>query len=367
MTETSHPSVSPQSYPCGGCGARVEFAPGTTVLRCPYCGFQQQIQLDDRQVREHPLAELATLPRKPVGAVAEHELVCQQCGARTRTNELSGRCQFCSAPLVVDPAAVGQILPEAVLPFTVDHNGLRGALRGWVSSRWFAPSALKKISEAESTKGTYLPHWTYDTNTTSDYAGARGEYYYETEYYTDSSGNRQTRRVRHTRWYPARGTVNRFFDDVLVPGTGYVPVKRLDDLAPWPLHEAVPYQPQYLAGYYALRYDVEPEAGLEEAKRRMAPVIHDDCRRDIGGDTQRVDRVDTQYADIMFKLMLLPVWVAFYVYGGKRFQVFVNGRTGEVHGERPYSAAKIALAIIAAVVVVAAVVTVVVLTKQPHR
>jgi hypothetical protein len=366
MTETSYPSVSPQSYPCGGCGARVEFAPGTTALRCPYCGFTQRIEAVERQVSEHSFAELAALPRKPVGAVAPHELVCRQCGARTQSNELSGRCQFCAAPLVVDPAAVGQILPEAVLPFAVDHNALRGALRGWVSSRWFAPSALKKISEAESTKGTYLPHWTFDAQTSSRYSGARGEYYYVTEHYTDGDGKQQTRQVRRTRWYPANGVVNRFFDDVLVPGTNHVPVKRLDDLAPWPLPEALPYQPQYLAGYHALRYDIEPEAGLEEAKRRMAPVIQGDCRRDIGGDTQRVERVDTNYAEVMYKLVLLPVWIAFYLYGGKRFQVFVNGRTGEVQGERPYSAVKIALAIALAVLVAGAIITAVVLTRH-HR
>src|SRR5207249_8603261 len=104
------------------------------------------------------------------------------------------------------------------------------------------------------------PHWTYDAGTTTQYFGQRGVYYYVTEFYTDSSGNRQTRRVRRTRWYPASGMVSRFFDDVLVPGTRHVPAKRLDDLAPWPLLDAVPYQPQYLAGYTTLRYDIEPEA-----------------------------------------------------------------------------------------------------------
>ncbi|HKS44704.1 MAG TPA: hypothetical protein VJT49_06230 [Amycolatopsis sp.] len=182
--------------------------------------------------------------------------------------------------------------------------------------------------------------------------------------YTDSNGNRRTRQERRTRWYPASGTVQRFFDDVLVPGTTHVPVKRLDDLAPWP--EAVPYQPQYLAGYHALWYDIEPETGLDEARRRMAPVIQQDCRSDIGGDEQRVERVDTSYAAVTFKLMLLPVWIAFYVYAGKRFPVYVNGRTGEVHGERPYSAAKIALAIIAALLVVAAFVTIVVVSRHHH-
>ena len=49
----------------------------------------------------------------------------------------------------------------------------------------------------------------------------------------------------------------------------------------------------------------------------------------------------------MFKLMLLPVWIAAYLYAGKTYQVFVNARTGEVVGERPYSIAKIAPAVVA--------------------
>ncbi|GAA4544030.1 hypothetical protein [Amycolatopsis samaneae] len=338
--------VAAHTYPCGGCGARVQFAPGTSVLKCPYCGFRQQIAASDRRIREIPFAELAVLPRKPVGSIGAYVLACQRCAARSETNETASLCQFCGAPLVVDATATGQIVPEGVLPFQLDRAHLRQSLGKWTSSRWFAPSALKKVTEAESTKSTYVPHWTYDSQTVSAYSGSRGEYYYVTEYYTDSEGNRKSRRVRRTRWYPASGTVARAFDDVLVAGSLVLPGKRLDDLAPWPLPEAAPYQPQYLAGHFALRYDVEPENGFEEAKRRMAPIIAEDCRRDIGGDVQRVDAVDTRHNAVTFKLMLLPVWIATYVYAGKNWQVLVNGRTGEVHGERPYSKVKIAIAVV---------------------
>ena len=85
----------------------------------------------------------------------------------------------------------------------------------------------------------------------------------------------------------------------------------------------------------------------------MAPVIEQDCRADIGGDEQRVDHVDTAYHDMTFKLMLLPVWIACYLYAGKTYNILVNGRTGEVAGERPYSAVKIAAAAIGGVVLVA--------------
>ena len=88
----------------------------------------------------------------------------------------------------------------------------------------------------------------------------------------------------------------------------------------------------------------------------MAPVIEGDCRSDIGGDEQRVSAVDTTYSDVSYKLILLPVWIAAYLHAGRSYQVLVNARTGEVIGERPYSAAKIAAAVFAALVLVAMVV-----------
>lgn len=346
-------------YPCAACGARVEFAPGTTTLRCPYCGHEQQVAEADRRVREHSYAELATLPRKPVATIGAHVFACRQCGARTESDALSDRCQFCAAPLVADATASGQIAPEAVLPFQIDREGVRTALRRWVSSRWFAPSSLKKVRETESVQGTYLPHWTYDSRTISDYRGQRGEHYWVTETYTvqvDGRPQTRTRQVRKTRWYPASGTVRRDFDDVLVPATTHLSEAELDKLAPWPLPEAVPYRPDFLAGHQALRYDTEPEAGLAEARTRMAPVIRNDCRRDIGGDEQRVHSVDTRYFDITYKLILLPVWIACYLHGGRAWQVLVNGRTAEVIGQRPYSVVKIVAAVLAAVAVLAAIV-----------
>ncbi len=350
-------------YPCEGCGARVEYAPGTTVLRCPYCGHEQQLAAPARAVREHDVAELATLPRKPVGTLAAHTFTCQKCGARTQSDAIADRCQFCGAPVVADVEAGEQIAPEAVLPFAVDRPRMRDALGAWARSRWFAPSTLKKVTEAESVKGTYLPHWTFDAKTVSDYLGQRGEHYYETETYTEN-GETRTREVQRTRWYPASGTVARDFDDLLVPATERVTRKHLEKLDPWPLAEAVPYQPDYLAGYQALRYDTEPETGLDVAKQRMAKVIVSDCKADIGGDEQIVSSVDTVYSDLTYKLMLLPVWIACYLHAGKTFTVLVNGRTAEVIGQRPYSAVKIVLTVLLALIVVAAVVTVVVLARH---
>ena len=53
-----------------------------------------------------------------------------------------------------------------------------------------------------------------------------------------------------------------------------------------------------------------------------------------------------------FRHLLLPVWIGAYRFQGKVFQVVVNARSGEVQGERPYSAAKITLLILVVVIVI---------------
>ena len=69
--------------------------------------------------------------------------------------------------------------------------------------------------------------------------------------------------------------------------------------------------------------------------------------------------VSTQYNQRTFKHILLPVWMLGYRYQGKVYQVMINGDTGKVLGERPFSTWKVALA-----VTLAAITTLLVLYAQ---
>jgi len=191
-------------------------------------------------------------------------------------------------------------------------------------------------------------------DTKSSYTGSRGTHYYQTKTVV-RDGKRQQVRVRKTRWRSASGRVARFFDDVLVLGSKSLPKKYTDALEPWDLSEMEPYQPQYLAGFRAEGYQVELEDAFVEARAYMDRVIHRDAKFDIGGDEQRVNSVDTQIGTLTFKHVLLPIWMAAYKYRGKTYRFVVNGRTGRVQGERPYSTIKIAIAVILGLIVAAAV------------
>ena len=71
---------------------------------------------------------------------------------------------------------------------------------------------------------------------------------------------------------------------------------------------------------------------------------------DIGGDRQRVQNIQTSYNSRTFRHVLLPVWISAYQYGGKTYRFLVNGQTGLVKGERPWSVVKIVAAVIAGLV-----------------
>ena len=342
-------------FPCPACGADLVFEPGDGFLSCPYCGHKEAIPESTEQVEEQSFEHHLQIRPDQLAKLAPNalEVQCQSCGAKSifTPPEVAGRCEFCGVQIVAQPKSADPILtPSGLLPFHITQQQASSSLRHWLSTRWFAPNGLKHFAQSEAIHGVYLPFWTYDTNTTTDYTGQRGEHYYETETYytTDSKGNqeRRTRQVRHTRWYPASGTVTAGFNDVLIPATLSFPPNRLAGLDPWDLGQLRPYEPAFLSGFKAQRYQVDLAAGFARAKEVIAPVIEDNVRNDIGGDEQSIESVSTSYYDVTFKHLLLPVYAGAYRYNGKLFQILVNGRTGEIQGDRPYSFWKIALLVV---------------------
>jgi hypothetical protein len=101
-------------------------------------------------------------------------------------------------------------------------------------------------------------------------------------------------------------------------------------------------------------YQVELGQGFDYAKQRMAQVIRRDVMRDIGGDLQRIQQVNTHYSQIHFKHILLPIWVSAFRFKDKAYRFVINGRSGEVQGERPYSFWKIVAILLIGMIIIGA-------------
>jgi len=103
-----------------------------------------------------------------------------------------------------------------------------------------------------------------------------------------------------------------------------------------------------LSGFLTERHRVGLQSGYRAAKKEMSRQIAQAVRRDIGGDERKVHSSQTQHHNVRFKMLLLPLWISSFRYKNKVYRFIVNARTGEAAGERPYSVAKISLAVMAA-------------------
>jgi len=353
------PVAQNKQFPCKQCGAQLDFAPGTTSLQCPYCGSQTPIPQSEEQIAEFDYREYLAKAETSHESQEDQRIKCEKCGAETTKppDVTADLCPFCGANLVFMAGSARLLKPKAILPFQFTRQQAFAAFRRWISGLWFAPTELKQFAQSEGKlAGIYVPYWTYDSDTTSFYRGARGDDYFETESYTATVNGRsvlRTRQVRRTRWRSASGTVWNRFDDVLVLASNSLPRHYADRLEPWDLANLQPYADEFLSGFRAESYQLDLAQGFDRAREIMDNGIRASIRHDIGGDHQRIDSVKTSYEKITFKHILLPVWLSAYRYRDRVYRILINARTGEVQGERPFSAWKIAGAVVAALAIIA--------------
>lgn len=348
------------TFSCTACGGGLAFSPLNRTLVCPQCGREEPISGDDTPPGERDLHAVLAAGASPHGpSPAERpapeglgqELVCPNCHGRVGfVGTLTAtRCPFCAAPVQrSDIAAAPDRLPvDGIVPFGIDQNVAQDGVDQWIAGRWFAPNGFKKYSRTGSFAGVYLPFFTFDADTVTDYTGQRGDNYTVT---VGSGKNRRTE--TRIRWRHASGTVGVGFDDVAIGAENSLEPDRMRNLEPWPTGQAVTFRPEYVAGKLARSYDRDLATCHVDAQARMTEDIERTVRSDIGGDHQRIHRMDTSWSAQTYRHLLLPLFLLVVMFKSEPYRVYVNGVTGEVHGKRPYSWIKITLAVLAALAVI---------------
>ncbi len=344
---------------CVNCGAELNYAPGTTELKCDYCGHSEEILPTDDGFEELELKKYLV----EMGSLSHSEQItmlhCKNCGANQHIEEYykSLHCVYCTMPLIIEDAYKEDwILPGAVLPFQIDQQKAHAIFQKWVKKLWWAPNNLQRAAlDPQNTKGLYAPYWTFDAQLSADYIGQRGDYYYVSVPYSTTVNGKsvmKTRQERRTRWTPAGGFIQGFVDDTLIKASkqrsGVIPRA----VAHWNLERLQPFDTSFLAGFVTEKYTIPLKDGHIAANKEANNIATRWACRDIGGDTQRVSSIDMTLTDETFKHILLPVYVSAYRFKEKRYNFFVNGQTGAVSGQRPYSFWKIFLFILAIVAII---------------
>jgi ribosomal protein S27E len=348
-----------ERFKCESCGAEQHYDASIKKLKCDFCGATRDVPKGAGAVVERDL--FAGLEQLPTGLGVETNKAakCKECGATVHFDsaKTATTCAFCgSSSILVQDENRKLLRPESLVPFGIDKKNANENFSRWLKGLWFRPNDLKHLAKVQEVAGVYVPFWTYDAHVESSWTADAGYYYYVTEEYeVEEDGNTvtKTREVRHTRWESAWGQRSDDYDDVLVCASVGLPTDLADAMKSFDTTQLVPYTPGYLAGWSAEEYAVDLQAGYGRAQEKMDAEQEKRCAGDVPGDTHRALNVSSQYSQLTFKHVLLPIWIAAYRYRGEIYRFLVNGQTGEVQGKAPYSWLKIMLAVVAALAVIA--------------
>jgi len=350
---TNENGVSGEHVKCPSCAAEMVYSPEENMLICPYCGSRREIAVSDAAIEEHAFENSQSRPEE--WGVSTKVIHCSNCGANmvAESNITAQVCAYCGSPMISQSENADSVPPESLIPFKISSDTAKQYFKDWVKSRFYAPRALREQNRLqERLRGVYVPHFTYDCNTESDYHAQAGTHYYSTEMVSvmrDGKSVMESRAVTRTSWAPVSGHFSHGFDDVLILAS-----KNIDDnliRLEYNLKELVPYQKEYLYSFLAENNSISREDCWKSAQGVIERNLRDKIRGSIAADEVKDLTFSTSYRNITFKSVLLPVWISSYLFKGKTYRFMVNGQSGEVKGNSPVSGLRVFLSILVALIV----------------
>ena len=336
---------------CPNCAGTLVYDPETKGILCNFCGYTKAMPTAQElsPVEEMNFEEAKSRASYDWGT-NKKSVICQSCSGVSIYDSLetAAICPFCGSTNIMPAQANDSIAPGGVCPFEIPLKSAGSLFSRWLKSRIFTPSAAKKQAKPEAFKGIYLPYWTFDAMTHSDFTGQAGY---------DKRVKRGDQWETVTDWKPVAGSYDEFIDDQLIVGSKRHENSGIRKAEPFDFTKLVPYNPELIAGFVAERYSI----GLDEAWNGAQRMIEQRLEYSIQGHIRerwhadRASRVSfkTKFSQMTYKYILVPVWISSFMYKGKNYQFVVNGQTGKVGGKAPISALRVAIAILAGIALLA--------------
>jgi len=217
--------------------------------------------------------------------------------------------------------------------------------------RFFSAKRLGQKATTEKQQGIYIPFSHFSVIAMSHWSAQIGEHWYRTETYTvkNSKGRTETRTrtIQETEWWPLSGVYRKYYSGYMVSASKGLQQEEALAIQPYQLNSMMRYQPMYLAGWMSEEYCVSRETALALTQTEFRNREHNAISRFLPGDVQSGLSVQTELDVGGSDLILLPIHVLSYRYGNKVYRFLVNGQTGKMVGEKPWSSSRILAVVIA--------------------
>ncbi len=321
-----------QEFKCPGCGAMLQFNPSEQNLKCPFC--DTEISINEAQFTE---SETQTNLWEPMSAGDWKEgetqgmrvYACRSCGGEIIADESTGatNCPYCGSQVIMKEQFSGDLRPDYIIPFRHDKEAAKAAYRKHLEGKKFLPPFFKSGAHIDELKGIYVPFWLFDAEIGVDavYRGEKVRHYTEGEYDCEEIETYQLDR---------KGVVS--YHHVPVDGSSKIDQVLMESIEPFDKKDLVEFQPAYLAGYLADRYDISQDQCIERAQDRMENSSRQAFRSSVADYSSiHVEKEDMTVLHSRYWYALYPVWLLNTSWEGKKYTFAMNGQTGQLIGDLP--------------------------------
>ncbi|MBE6741961.1 MAG: hypothetical protein E7570_06605 [Ruminococcaceae bacterium] len=341
-------------YKCPNCGGAIEFDSSLQKMKCPYCDSEFDVEalknMDACLSEQQPDAfvwENAQGKQWDEGEEARMSIfVCTSCGGEIVCDETTAAtsCPYCNNPVVMAGRLSGTLKPDFVIPFKLNKEQAKAALKAYVGKKKFAPKLFGSSNKLEEIKGIYVPFWLFDSDADAavSYRATRTTTWSDKDY-----------RYTKTDHFDVFRRGNMSFMNIPVDGSSKMADDLMESIEPFNFGEAVDFQTAYLSGYLADKYDVGMEASIGRANQRIKSSCEETLRTTVHGyETVNVNNSSVQISNGSAKYALYPVWLMNTRYKNELLTFALNGQSGKIVGNIPVSVPKLA-ALFAGITVVA--------------
>ncbi len=335
--------MSTLSYKCPSCGAPLTYDGRQQEMTCGSCGntFDPETIRTVSEIAREDAGHEDMRWQMESGAFSENELEktrtysCSSCGAQLFTEEttVATECAFCGSPSVIPAQFTPGTRPEAIIPFLIGKDQAEKMFRDYFKQRKLIPNLfLQGPLKIEEIRKLYAPFWLFGCT-----ADARMTYQ-GTQVTSHRSGQYMVRTTRH---FLIRRAGTLAFSGLPVDASERLDNRITESIEPFRTGEAIPFIPQTLSGAQANRADIGTEECQERANQRVRSTTDKVFRNTVSGYASVIPQSSSiRIMDGTAQPVLYPIWLITTKKEDKLYTFAINGQTGELTCDIPWSRAK---------------------------
>lgn len=327
-----------KQYICPNCGADLKFSPEKQKFTCEFCkGEFTQSEIE--KIEKNNSGGNSQNSEEPEEDFSSQTKVyeCPSCGAEIISDENTAAtiCYYCHNPVILKGRVEGKFHPSKVIPFKLSKDKAIETFNTWLGKKWILPKSFLSEKTTEKMTGLYVPFWIADADTRTQFnaTGVNKRVWVEGDYeYTE------------TKYYALNRNFSVHYDGVPADGSKKIEDSIMEAIEPYDYSQAVDFNMSYLSGFFADKYDVAKENLWGRISQRMRSNNFQVGRSSCNGyEMVEGARENTNFSNIHWHYLLMPVWFMTYKYKDKIYEYAINGQSGKVTGKLPLSKGKLAI------------------------